>query len=427
MFSSPGDSQVLRQLSSAQLGRDVSELRRALEKYHPGLYWYTSKDEFNSTWDSLSARLEHPMGEIEFIKLLLPVIAKVKCAHTLFYPSPDIIARGTRFPLDLKFIDGKGYIMIGAENQYQIPNGSELLTVNGNLLNEIVELMLPGVMAQGGNVGWKYVVLENDFQNFYYYIVEQTDRFEIEYINRLTGEKTSTTINGSSEPFLRNHWKKWYPISDGAPLTIRYLTDPAVAVITIKSLSKGRYKAYKQDFDELIDQYFEEISKKGLRNLIIDVRGNEGGNNPEKLYSYIARDGEYNTDSPGNASIIVPAKKNNFQGRVIVLANQRTISAQETFVSIFQNNKRGLTVGESTAGCYKGLCGGKKHRLRLPNSRHEIRIPLHPSFRTYKGSVNYAEGQGLPPDLEVAEDIDALLGGRDLAMEVALKKIEDGS
>jgi C-terminal processing protease CtpA/Prc len=220
--------------------------------------------------------------------------------------------------------------------------------------------------------------------------------------------------------------EKLYPIKDGAPLKIRFLANPNVAIITIKSLSKGRFKAYHQDFDKTIDQYFEQIRKKGTENLIIDVRGNEGGNNPEKVYSYIAGKNSISTDSHNNGKKTILPAKNSFQGKVIILANERSISAQETFVSIFQNNKRGLTIGRSTPGCYKRLCGGKKRRLVLPNSRHEIRIPLNASYRTYKDKVDYIEGEGLPPDIKVEENIDDILKGKDSAIELAISKLREG-
>src|SRR5688572_30205956 len=163
LFSSANEKIEIRQLTPEELKKDVSILRKALEKYHPGLYWYTSKKEFDLTWDSLNASIVRPMSDEQFLRLLLPVIAKVKCAHTLFYPSNDVLSSGTRFPLDLKFINGKGYIIPDSVNKYHIPSGSELFAINGKSLKEILDLLLPSLMAQGGNLGWKYVILENDF------------------------------------------------------------------------------------------------------------------------------------------------------------------------------------------------------------------------------------------------------------------------
>ncbi len=190
-----------------------------------------------------------------------------------------------------------------------------------------------------------------------------------------------------------------------------------------KSFSKGRYEQYHQDFDKLIASYFAEIKTRKVQNLIIDLRGNEGGNNPERVYSYIARENDKNTDGPGK---IIEQKKNLFQGEVIVLTSNRSISAQESFVAVFKNNNRGLTIGQPTPGSYDGLCGGNKRKVLLPHSQFEIRIPLHAGLRTYVAPVNYRKGEGLPPDIRVDENINDVLSGKDSMLELALDKIRNG-
>jgi len=219
LFSFTNENIETTLLSATELKKDVSKLRRALEKHHPGIYWYTSKDYFDQVWDSLDAKIQEPMTENEFFKLLLPIIAKVKCAHTLFYPSEKMLAKGSRFPLDINFVNGKGYIMPDSKNEFNITKGSELLTINGRNLNEIINVIFPNLQAQGGNIGWKYVILENDFHNYYYYLIEQTENFEIEYIDPDTKEKLSSIVTGSKEKVRMNHWKNWYPEEDGAPFS----------------------------------------------------------------------------------------------------------------------------------------------------------------------------------------------------------------
>jgi hypothetical protein len=230
------------EIAPAALRADVSALRKALEKYHPGLYWYTSREEFNRTWDSLMADIDRPLTEGQFFKLLLPVVARVKCAHTLFYPSDKMMANGSRFPLDLKFIGEKVYILSGISNQNLIPSGSELLSINGRPIQNILGLLLPNLQAQGGNLGWKYVILENDFQNYYYYLIEQADTFQVEYLDHLTGKKMAGQVKASAEEKLRKHWKNWYPQTTGPPLKIAYRDDKRLAIISVKSFTKGRYQ-----------------------------------------------------------------------------------------------------------------------------------------------------------------------------------------
>jgi hypothetical protein len=371
----------------------------------------------------LNANITHSMSDNEFLKLVLPVVAKVKCAHTLFYPSREILGRGARFPIDLKFINGRAYVVDDSLSQDKIPLGSELLSINGKSLQDVIDLIFPGLEAQGGNRGWKYVTLENDFQNYYYYLIEHADSFAVEYIDYNTKQRASATIRASANEILKAHWKNWYPKKDGAPLKIEFVNDPEVAVITIQSMSKRRCDMYGQDFDKLLAQYFEEIAKRETKNLIIDIRGNEGGNNPEQVYAYIAREGDKSID--GSAKSIVPTSPI-FRGKVILLMNERSISSLEVFAGTFINNNRGLTIGHSTPGSFNGLCGGNKRKIILSNSKFEIQIPLHASTWTFTRAFDLKVGEGFSPDIKIEENIDDILAGKDQAMELALRKLKNG-
>jgi hypothetical protein len=231
------------QLSSAQMKEDVGVLRKNLERHHPGIYWYTTKEYFDYAWDSLALNMRKPMSDVEFFKLVLPVVAKVQCAHTLFYPSKEILSGGSRFPFDLKFINGRGYVIPDSSNRFPVPKGSELLSINGQRLQDIVQILLPSLEAQGGNPGWKNAILENDFHNYYYYYYEisQADNFRIEFINQENGQKEMVTLSGSSSDIRRQHWKNWYPAETGEPLKMNVFAESSTAVITIKSFSRGRY------------------------------------------------------------------------------------------------------------------------------------------------------------------------------------------
>lgn len=412
-------------LSPIELQSDITTLRKTLEKYHPGLYWYTSQEEFDHLWNDLNAATDITMTDHQFFKLLLPVVARIKCAHTLFYPSKAIQSKGSRFPLDLTFIDGKAFILSGVTNQYSIPKGSELLSINGRPTKDIIKSLLPNLQAQGGNVGWKYVILENDFQNYYYYLIEHVDSFKIEYLDYSNKNEVSAIIAASQMETLRNYWQNWYPKKDGKPLSLKFLTDPDVVIITIKSLARARYKEYDQKFEKDIDQFFNEINKSGIKNLIMDLRGNEGGSeSTRKLYSYLVKRTEVSPEDQNDGPLWIKPSKNSFDGNVMVLTNERSISSLEGFVSIFKYYQRGLTIGGSTPGCYKGLCGGKKHQLILPHSRFELIIPMHQTI--YRNSIDarYQEGQGYPPDFKVEIKIEDIINGRDVVMEFALELIK---
>ena len=50
---------------------------------------------------------------------------------------------------------------------------------------------------------------------------------------------------------------------------------------------------------------------------------------------------------------------------------------------------------------------------------------MYASMRTYTNNLNCKEGEGFPPDFKVEENINAILAGTDLALELTLDKIRN--
>src|SRR5699024_7969189 len=57
-----------------------------LQKLHPNLYWYISKEELDYKFDSLKTTLHKPLKPNEFYRKLAPVIAQIKEAHLRLVP-----------------------------------------------------------------------------------------------------------------------------------------------------------------------------------------------------------------------------------------------------------------------------------------------------------------------------------------------------
>lgn len=97
LISFTGQSQPTRTLTAGQMKKDVLVLKKALEKYHPGLYWYTSNEDFKMAWDSLDTSTNGPLSEEQFLELLLPVVAKVNVLIRYF------ILQSTSFQVEPDF------------------------------------------------------------------------------------------------------------------------------------------------------------------------------------------------------------------------------------------------------------------------------------------------------------------------------------
>ena len=65
---------------------DIDFTYKKLKKLHPQLYWYISKSDLDSKFDSLKSTIREPITPLEFYKKLSPVVAAVRQGHSYLYP-----------------------------------------------------------------------------------------------------------------------------------------------------------------------------------------------------------------------------------------------------------------------------------------------------------------------------------------------------
>lgn len=189
-----------------------------------------------------------------------------------------------------------------------------------------------------------------------------------------------------------------------------------VPILRIPSFERD---AFEETAIGLVDQLQED------KALILDLRGNGGGNTPLRLLAKLM-DRPYRTwaattprhtalnIAKGNAheDLTIPsetqdAATGHFAGRLIILVDRQTASAAEDFVMPFKDNGRATIAGETTAGSsgqplYKELGDG----MRLWVSAKRQAFPDGSQF----------EGIGITPDIafemtgyDVTSENDALV------------------
>jgi len=79
----PGYSKLIE---PEKLKEDLDFLFKTIEEFHPNIYAYTSKEEFETLRDELYKSINQPMSAYEFYKLTAPVVASLKNFHILLLP-----------------------------------------------------------------------------------------------------------------------------------------------------------------------------------------------------------------------------------------------------------------------------------------------------------------------------------------------------
>lgn len=213
--------------------------------------------------------------------------------------------------------------------------------------------------------------------------------------------------------------------------------------------------------------FLDLLEKKGYKNLIIDLRGNPGGN-PDVEYKLvdalmdepIKREGGYmkvNTQTiksptlnyPSGTVMFedykeIPGRKGFYKisdpdentpsdtikalytGRVYVLINANSASASTEFAGIMKRNSRGYVIGRETKTAYHTMNAMKFAEIGLPNSHFKCHIPMVRIVSDEFVSDDFPYGRGVIPHLTIPFTYEEMTSNGEMIYNKALELIRDG-
>jgi carboxyl-terminal processing protease len=266
------------------------------------------------------------------------------------------------------------------------------------------------------------ILAMNDVQMPASELLERIDRAEAQHLETKLNIRRGRTseINIQLTPESTKVWEPWYQI-----------LNPDIAVLFIPSfLARGTT-------DVQIHKLINEISKLGVKKLVVDLRVNMGGSpfavvnsvgaflprvkriyktKPGLTITYEFKNGSisYQTSAQPNevtnGTFDTPVAQ--FTGSVRVLTSTDTVSGPENFAELLQTANRARIIGETTAGG----AGVGAEAFDLSSGG---RLVLS-TFRHY-----HADGSIVPtkviPEVKANLDIDRLAKGEDTQIQAALQ------
>ncbi len=442
------NGQSLKTLSIEEQLEDIEFIKTELQKLHPGIYTYQSKQEFEDGFQSLKVNLQEDQTVFEFYNNIVPVINQIGCGHTTSkIPSKELkrIQRTRKYlPIEIKIIKNKIYISKVLIDIKDLAPGLEILSINGVAASEYLKSSLNRYPSDGRILTRKYQTMEKyfsvDYSNFHY----TSENFKIEVENK--GESEVLTIVGidykdfkskTSQPKLNE-------------MEFKIIDSIATAIITIRD-SKS-----KKVFDNFLENSFSQIRINNIRNLIVDVRYDSFNRDSDgaELFSYLTTEpfryydklevtknydvpkamrwlarypiekdssGKYYWKIHPQLEMQFPKSKS-FSGKVFILTDGFTFSATSEFSSKIKSTKRGLILGLETGGSYYGNNSGGMLRKALPNSRIIVYVPPIHYIMAVNDLGNYS--RGVIPDILVNNKINTFIWNQDLIKETALNLIK---
>jgi len=429
-----GNSYTPPKISPALLKQDFSMLRDTMQKIHPGMYRYKSKKAIDKMFDSCYASIRDSMPATDFYAITSFAIACIQDGHTNCRMSGaamnDYINNVKIFPAMVMFINSRVFVYCCKQNNDIA--ASELLSINGHTLHDVVQRLFRYIQSDGGIESHKNWEINENFSFLYNIIYGTSDSYNITF-KTPTGETRTATLQAN----LLKNFRCPPPFTRPAKYLALNFKPGGVAILTIKTFFDGFLQQTHENFKTFLDSAFNDIKQKMVEKLIIDIRGNQGGNdeNGALLYSYLTQKPfkyyaslettteKFAENRHSNLSIQQP-KENNYSGKVYILADGRSFSASAEFSSIVKFNNRGLFIGEECGGGYYGNTSGDDITLTLPNTKIDCRIPMVKYTMAVKKVKN--TDMGVMPDYPVYPTIGDMIEHKDSQLENAIQEAVRG-
>ena len=449
-------NKVPKTFSINQLKSDFVFFRTVMENAHPSLYRYLPKDSVNRYFDTTFNKIDQPLTDVAYWKLLQNILAKVGSGHTTLTLENSLAFNNDMhdiLPFSVQIQDNRLFISQlyrKADTTFKV--GDEILVINNEYAASILEQMRGLVTGDGYSDSFKDFKIQKSFPGIFNLLHGDQYHFMIFYKH---GGHVKKQMVRSLVLRLGNRTAP--PKSDPDQIKLTYPADiPATAVLKISNFT------YK-DYSSIHRSYFKELEKNNIKNLIVDLRDNTGGSEDvcidlmqylmdNRFYFHIAQEGVLNAEdlkyfadrsnkSPGSANLtslqnersffrvtnsgneqqLVSGKR--FKGNIYILVNRGTFSAASLFAVAVKAQRECTVIGEETGGGKAGCDGGEIMKVILPETRICLYIP---TLWTYSASKDQNTGEGLKPDIEFSYPPGmpySAHGDVDPIMEVAKKGI----
>lgn len=405
--------------TARELQEDFQQMRRTIEKQHPAVYEFIDKRSFDRLFDRQFKLLNKPMSIDQFYRVTAPLVARIGCGHSSIR-TPDYYwgkAPGKLLPLELHFINGKAYVLKIFGPQCSVSPGSEMITINRLPVSRIAEKLKAVIPADGYNDSYRTYRINQIFPYLYALFYGFPDAFTVTYKGPGQTNEQHTVLKTVDLETIGKAMEKWKSI-----LTFDLLEEKNTAVLTMNNFY---YYRDREKFFIFIDDAFNKIHELNIKNLILDVRDNDGGDPfctshllsylaPKPVPYFIERYGKY-------AKLAEPVSLADkaFKGKLYILINGKCFSSTSHFCSLLRYHKIGTFIGTETGGTY--TCNDDKRLTHLKNTRFRLQI-ARGTFATAVKEMS--KNRGIIPHYPVEPTIEDLLKGRDTVKEFALNLIQ---
>lgn len=403
-----------------ELREDFWHLRELIFDNHP--FTFTDRQELTLSFDLAEARLTDSMSIIEFLRVIAPAVSVVRCGHTrLSLPDgvlDDMYVNSRWLPFDIQVVRDTLVVMDVYSDITGVPMGSRIIAIDERFAADIIDSIKACLHADGSMDGYKYYRMNQNFKKLYALYVEEAEQYTVEYIPPDGAQVQTASVIGMTPSDIQQRMQQ-DPRDDR-----RGLVETDIREDSNYTILRVRFFDFYEDKSAMdtLDQFFQTLSRQDIGSLILDLRGNDGGDPyssvhllgflMEQPFRYFSRRSSFMI---GELKDTQKVHDSRFTGDLYVLVGGGCYSTTGHFLSILRGHGIGQFIGEETGGSH--TCNGGYRERQLEHTGINLLLP-HTRFIADAG--NTIEDVGITPDVTVVPSVDDVVNGNDPVMDTAI-------
>ena len=482
-----GQNSIDDAFSQRKMKKDLKIFKQIRKEANSGLHKYRSREQIDSLYNWADQEITRLHTYRDFYNLISAITDFEGSTHNTT-SLPKKLTRKTKnektgyFPIPIKIVENT----VCSNLHYgEIPVGAEIISINNKPVDSLIPTFYKYYTTDGDNKTGKQIGINRNFSIYYRYQYGAKDSFKIVYKSPSSEIEQLTIIEAISYASYKENFKNRNSYThdrlqnEGPEENELYQykqIDDKTGLLTLNSFSMGNeetdeHKTYKN----FLDSTFTGLQSKGIENLIVDVRNNGGGTDPNDLvtYSYLTsrnfqeskqvwisfqkipmlkhynstipvilrpfgigkynklfqerfptkKENRYYISSESSEMRIRKPNKKAFKGQIYLLISPRVASAGSLFAAMVAGNENTITIGEETMGGYYGHNGHTTLEYVLPKSKIITSFSIDNIEQDVPQKANQSKKRGIIPKHEIPQTFEDFLQNHDTQLAFTLDLI----